>query len=48
MSRSLGGPGLGAPALAEVIRTIAAIDPAIAQVRALAGPHSDFLLLSAW
>ena len=30
--RSLGGPELGAPALAEVIRTIAAVDPAIAQV----------------
>jgi hypothetical protein len=36
--RSLGGPELGAPALAEVIRTIAAVDPAIAQV-----PQGHFL-----
>ena len=44
--RSLGGPGLGAPALAEVIRTIAAVDPAIAQV-----PQGHFLfcdVLAVW
>jgi SfnB family sulfur acquisition oxidoreductase len=33
-----GGPGLGASVLAEVIRTIAAVDPAIAQV-----PQAHFL-----
>jgi alkylation response protein AidB-like acyl-CoA dehydrogenase len=44
--RSLGGPELGAPALAEVIRTIAAVDPAIAQV-----PQGHFLfcdVLAVW
>jgi SfnB family sulfur acquisition oxidoreductase len=30
--RDVGGPDLGAPVLAEVVRTIAAVDPAIAQV----------------
>jgi len=30
--RDAGGPDLGAPVLAEVVRTIAAVDPAIAQV----------------
>ena len=44
--RSLGGPERGAPALAEVIRTIAAVDPAIAQV-----PQGHFLfcdVLAVW
>lgn len=44
--RSLGGPELGAAALAEVIRTIAAVDPAIAQV-----PQGHFLfcdVLAVW
>jgi SfnB family sulfur acquisition oxidoreductase len=36
--RAHGGPGLGAPVLAEVIRVIAAVDPAIAQV-----PQAHFL-----
>ena len=36
--RGAGGPGLGATVLAEVIRTIAAVDPALAQV-----PQSHFL-----
>ncbi|MBV9451594.1 MAG: SfnB family sulfur acquisition oxidoreductase [Streptosporangiaceae bacterium] len=38
--REYGGPGLPASVLAEVIRTIAAVDPAIAQV-----PQSHFLLV---
>jgi SfnB family sulfur acquisition oxidoreductase len=36
--RAYGGPELGAPALAEVIRVIAAVDPAIAQI-----PQAHFL-----
>jgi alkylation response protein AidB-like acyl-CoA dehydrogenase len=36
--RAYGGPELGAPVLAEVIRVIAAVDPAIAQV-----PQAHFL-----
>ena len=38
--RCEGGPGLGPETLAEVIRTIAAVDPAIAQV-----PQSHFLFV---
>ncbi len=38
--RAAGGPELGAVVLAEVIRTIAAVDPAIAQV-----PQGHFLLM---
>jgi SfnB family sulfur acquisition oxidoreductase len=44
--RSDGGPDLGAAVLAEVIRTIAAVDPAIAQA-----PQSHFLftdVISVW
>jgi SfnB family sulfur acquisition oxidoreductase len=44
--RAYGGPGLGASVLAEVIKTIAAVDPAIAQV-----PQAHFLytdVLTVW
>jgi SfnB family sulfur acquisition oxidoreductase len=44
--RAHGGPGLGAAVLAEVIKTIAAVDPAIAQV-----PQAHFLycdVLAVW
>src|ERR1700733_13946420 len=38
--REHGGPDLGAQALAEVVRIIAAVDPAVAQ-----GPQSHFLMV---
>jgi SfnB family sulfur acquisition oxidoreductase len=44
--RAAGGPELGAPVLAEVVRTIAAVDPAIAQI-----PQGHFLfvdVLAVW
>ena len=40
MPRSDGGPELGAAVLAEVIRVIAAVDPALAQV-----PQGHFLMM---
>lgn len=44
LPKELGGPGLGARTLAEVIRTIAAVDPAIAQI-----PQVHFLFpLALW
>jgi SfnB family sulfur acquisition oxidoreductase len=46
VSRAHGGPGLGAAVLAEVIKTIAAVDPAIAQV-----PQAHYLfcdVLAVW